>query len=96
MSADLEKIRRHMADYLNSQGVKAAAAWPVSFRAEQEEPSVVVSLRGCKAGPAGFQNYLGDRFNEETGLWEERYGRKAELTFGLDIYAPEKGGGEAV
>lgn len=96
MSADLEKIRGHMADYLNSQGVKAAAAWPVSFRAEQEEPLVVVSLRGCKAGPAGFQNYLGDRFNEETGLWEERYGRKAELTFGLDIYAPEKGGGEVV
>ena len=46
--------------------------------------------------PSGFQNYLGDRYNEETGRWEEQYGRKAEITFGLDLYAPEKGDGEAV
>ena len=96
MSAGLERIRQHMADYLNGQGVKAVTAWPMTPRAEQEEPVAVVSLRGCKAGPTGFQNYLGDRFDETTGRWEERYGRKAELTFGLDIYAPEKGDGEAV
>ena len=57
---------------------------------------VLVSLRGCRAGPACFQNYLGDRFGQESGCWEERYGKKAELTFGLDIYAPEKEGGDMV
>ena len=96
MSAGLEHIRRHMADYLNSQGVKAVTAWPMTPRMEQADPVVVVSLRGCRAGPAGCQNYLGDRYDERTGQWEERYGRRAELTFGLDIYAPEKGDGEAV
>ena len=96
MSAGLEKIRQVMADYLNSQGVPALTAWPVSQRQEREEPVVVVSIRGCKAGAASFQNYLGERYDEETGRWEERYGKKAELTFGLDIYAPEKGGGDAV
>lgn len=96
VSAGLERIRRHMADYLNSRGVNAVTAWPMSPRREWEEPVVAVSLRGCKAGPAGLQNYLGDRFDEETGRWEEKYGRRAELTFGLDIYAPEKGDGEAV
>ena len=96
MSAGLEQIRRTMADYLNRQGVPAITAWPPGARMEREEPVVVVSLRGCRAGPASFQNYLGDRYDEESARWEERYGKKAELTFGLDIYAPEKAGGGAV
>lgn len=96
MSAGLERIRQAMADYLNGKGVRAITAWPDAPRAEGEEPVVVVSLRGCRAGPAGFQNYLGERFDEASGRWEERYGKRAELTFGLDIYAPEQGGGEGV
>ena len=96
MSAGLEHIRRNMADYLKEQGICALTAWPANPRQEQEERVVLVSLRGCRAGPACFQNYLGDRFGQESGCWEERYGKKAELTFGLDIYAPEKGDGEAV
>jgi len=96
MSAGLEHIRQVMADYLNTQGVPAVTAWPGTQRQEREAPVAVVSLRGCKAGPAGFQNYLGDRFDPETGRWEERYGRKAELIFGLDLYAPEKEDGETL
>ena len=96
MSAGLERICHVVADYLNERGVAAVTAWPAAPRQEREEPVAVVSLRGCRAGHSGFQNYLGDRFDQETGRWEERYGKKAELTFGLDIYAPEKGGGEAV
>lgn len=96
MSAGLENIRQMMADYLNERGVPAVTAWPMSPRQEREEPMVVVSIRGCKAGPAGFQNYLGERYDEKTDRWEERYGKKAELTFGLDVYAPEKGDGEMV
>lgn len=96
MSAGLESIRQVMADYLCQRGVPAVAAWPVSQRQEREEPVVVVSIRGCKASPASLQNYLGERCDKTTGRWEERYGRRAELTFGLDIYAPEKGDGECV
>ena len=94
MSVGLEHIRRQMADYLNAHGVPAALSWPGTPREERGGPVVLVSLRGCRAGAASFQNYLGDRFDQETGRWEERYGKKAELTFGLDLYAPEKGGGE--
>lgn len=96
MSAGLEKIRQMMADYLNGQGVPAVTAWPGQPRQELEQPVVVVSLRGCRAGPASFQNYLGERFDEGTGRWEEKYGKRAQLTFGLDIFAPERGDGEAV
>ena len=96
VSAGLESIRQVMADYLGKRGVPAVTAWTESRRQEREEPVVVVSIRGCKAGAASFQDYLGERYDEQTGRWEERYGRKAELTFGLDIYAPEKGDGERV
>lgn len=96
MSTGLEQIREKMAGYLNGHGVRAVAAWPGEPRKEPEEPVVVVSLRGCRAGSSGFQDYLGERFNAASGHWEERYGKRAELTFGLDVYAPEKGGGRAV
>ena len=96
MSAGLESIRRSMADYLNKRGVAAVTAFPAALRQEREEPVAVVYLRGCRAEQAGFQNYLGERYNRETGRWEERYGRRARLTFGLDLYAPERADGEVL
>ena len=95
MSGGLERIREKMADYLNRQGVDAAAAWPDRERLRWDRAVAAVTLRGCQAGPAGFQSYLGERYNQETGQWEELYGRKAALTFGLDLYAPA-GAGEGV
>ena len=59
MSGGLENIREQMVDYLKEQGVQAFAAWPAGERPVQEGALVVVSLRGCQAGPAGFQHYLG-------------------------------------
>jgi len=96
MSTGLETLRERMAEYLRAQGVPALAAWSEEERQELTEPTVVLSLRSCKAGPAGFQDYLGERYNGETGLWEELYGRKAALTFGLDLYAPARCGEEAM
>ena len=90
MSTGLEAIRERMAEYLTARGVETVTAWPRGQRRELENPVAVVSLQGCQAGPAGFQNYLGERYNETTGLWEELYGRKAKLTFGLDLYAPAR------
>lgn len=96
MSAGLEQICQVMADYLNGQGVPAAAAWPAGLRREQKDTLAVVSLRGCEAGPSGFQDYLGEQYDARTGRWSERYGRRARLTLGLDLYAPEGGDGQAV
>ena len=79
VSAGLESVRQVMADYLCQRGVPAVTAWRSSRRQEREEPVVVVSIRGCKAGAASFQDYLGERYDEEAGRWEERYGRRAEL-----------------
>ena len=94
MSTGLEQIRERMAEYMREMGINASAAWPAESRIKQGEPFVLVSLRECQVEPAGFQNYLGEFYNRETGLWEERYGRAARLTFGLDIYARARKDGE--
>lgn len=94
MTVDLEQIRERMAHYLQEQGVTAQTAWPDEEYGYLTQPVVVVSLRACRTEPAGMTDYLGEQYNESTGLWEECYGRKVELTFGLDLYAPEMSGPE--
>lgn len=96
MSAGLERVRQTMADYLNSRGVTAVTAWSAEPRKERTGAVVVVSLQGCRVEPAGFRDYLGERYDQEQDRWEERYGRKARITFGLDIYGAEKGGGQEI
>ena len=67
-------------------------AWTGRERERLTRPTAVVSVRKCQVGPAGFQDYLGERFDRDSGQWTELYGRKAELTFGLDLYAPPSAG----
>lgn len=88
MSIELNQTRQYLADYLTARGVNARVAWPMEERTRLAEPVAVVSLRGCQAGAVGFQDYLGERLNQSTGHWEELFGKRAELTFGLDLYAP--------
>ena len=96
MSDGLDKIRERMADYLNAQGVAAVTAWPAEERLRREGAVAAVTLKACQAGPAGFQSYLGERYNQETEQWEEIYGRKVQLTFGLDLYALPQAGEAAL
>lgn len=87
MNTGIERIREEMARYLNSHGVRALTAWPGQERSALTGPAAAVSLRSCQAGPSGFQDYLGERFNPDSGRWEELYGKRAELRLGLDLYA---------
>lgn len=96
MSKGLDRIRERMTQYLRDRGVEAMNAWPQGERARRDTPAAVVSLRRCQAGPSGFQDYLGQRFNEETLRWEDLFGRKAELTFGLDLYVRAQAGEQAL
>ena len=88
----LDKMREHMKRCLTDAGIHAITAWSGEDKRHPEDAVVAVSLRACRGGPGGFQDYLGERYNAEAGRWEELYGRRAKLTFGLDIYAPGKDG----
>lgn len=59
-------------------------------------PVVAVSMRSCTAEQSGFANYLGERKNTETGIWEELYARKINVILGLDIYASVELGETAI
>lgn len=89
----LDGIRERMAEYLRAGGLEAVTAWPERARGQVTAPVAAVSLRRYEGGPSGFQDYLGERYNTECGRWEELYGKRIELVFGLDLYAGRGAGG---
>lgn len=90
MSGGLDGLRERLAAFLREKGLRAMTDWPAEPREQLDGPVAVVSLRGCQAGPAGFQHYLGERYDKEREQWVEVYGQKVQFTFGLDLYAPPK------
>lgn len=91
----LQELRDALAGFLNGRGLEAVTAWGTGRRLRAGEPVAAVSLRGFESGAPGFQDYLGERYNAEAGCWEELYGKKVELTFGLDLYAATAEGVQA-
>ena len=85
----LDQVRERMAEFLRGQDIDAVCAWPEEARVRRDHVAAAVSLRACQGGPGGFQDYLGERYNEAAGRWEELYGKRVKLTFGLDLYAPK-------
>lgn len=96
MSGGLEQIREELTAHLNGRGVPAVPAWSGTERRLPGGPVAAVSLRGCRWSPAGFQDYLGERYDPEAGRWEELYGRRVKLTFGLDLYGERAQGDRAL
>ena len=96
MSGGLEQIREGLTAHLNGKGIRAVPAWSGTARTFPGGPVAAVSLRGCRWGPAGFQDYLGERYDPEAGRWEELYGRRVKLTFGLDLYGERAQGDQAL
>lgn len=84
---DLSGIRERVAQVLRGADIDAVCAWPAAALDRRSGPVVAISVRECRGGPGGFQDYLGERWNKSSGRWEELYGRKLELVLGLDLYA---------
>lgn len=83
----LQQLRQEMAAFLREKGLEAVTAWGPEKRARAGPPVAAVSLRGFESGAPGFQDYLGERYNEKDGRWEEVYGKRIEVRFGLDLFA---------
>ena len=83
----LDTVRERMARFLRDQGLDAVCAWPDAARSRRRGAVAAVSLKTCEDDLSGFWNYLGEWWNPTTNRWEERYGRRVKLTFGLDLYA---------
>lgn len=82
----VQEMRKRLAEYLEANGLPAVTAWGPERRMRPGAAVAAVSLRGFESGAPGFRDYLGERYDPEEGCWEELYGKRVELTFGLDLY----------
>lgn len=83
----LDELQAGLADFLKQRGIPAVASWQPGCRVDGEKPIVLVSLDKLDCGPTAMQDYLGQVLDEETGIWQEMYGRRARMTFLLDVLA---------
>lgn len=95
MTGALASLRQGAVDLLNSRGIQAVTAFEPDGRKRWSGPVAAVALAKVVCAPGGFKDYLGTRYDEETGDEEEWYGRAADLTLSLDIYGPRDGGESA-
>lgn len=91
MNGALNALREAVARQVRRAGVNAVTAMESARAARWREPVAAVSLSRVVCAPGGFKDYLGTR-REPDGNERELYGREAELTLALDIYAPRDGG----
>jgi len=91
----LEELQGQLTAFLNQRGMQAMASWPQERRQDKEGPVILVSLERLDCGPAAMQDYLGQVLDEKTGMWQEMYGRRATMTFALDVLAVPGVGAQA-
>ena len=92
MSGALNEWRLAVAEQLRRAGVSAVAGMESARAKRWRQAAAAVSLSGVACGPGGFQDYLGVCTDPDTGRTRELYGRAAELTLAIDIFAPRDGG----
>ena len=70
-------------------------AFPAGEKKRFTEPVVALGVRAGESVSAGFSEYMGERYDEDDDAYYEIYGKKLELTLGVDIYAPKESGAGA-
>ena len=83
----LAALRQAMTDYLTAQGVESMTAWPKDRMGALTAPLAVVQVKEVEASSAGFQNYLGQRYDAETRRWTEAFGQKVSVYFMVTLYS---------
>ena len=95
MNGALNAWRDGVAEQLRQAGLNAVAAMDCAAAARWREAVAAVAVSKVACASGGFQDYLGVGKDPETGREGEVFGRRAELTLALDIFAPRDGGGDA-
>lgn len=95
MSGALNALRAAVAEQLRQAGLNAVTAMEGTPAGRWRGAVAAVSLSKMVCASGGFQDYLGVRADPETGRERELYGREAELTLAIDVFAPRDGGERA-
>lgn len=92
--SELESIVSAVCSWLETLGIRAAAAYIPGAARRHTEPIVTVGLKTGAAMTCGQADYLGIK-TDETGASRELYAKRADLTLELDIWAPRTAEGSA-
>ncbi len=84
----LQAIETAVLALLTEAGIHAVGVFPAGGMTRITRPVTAVALKTVDAGRAAFCQYLGQRWNETAGEWEELYGKQVKLVFTLDIFSP--------
>ena len=95
MTGALNALRQSVVELLREHGLHAVTAMEPDSRRRWDGPVAAVALSRVVCAAGGFRDYLGLRYDRETGTQEEVCGRAVELTLSLDLYAPRDGGAGA-
>lgn len=79
----------------NTQAAEVLTAFPQGGKKRYTTPVIAVGLRCGESASAGFAEYLGERHDVNSGAYCEIYGKRLELTLGVDIYSPKESGAGA-
>lgn len=93
MSGGFNGLREEVVSLLRENGVNAVLARSPEPAGRWREPVAAVSVKSVRCTGSGFQNYLGGEADDGGG--KELYGRAADLTLAIDVYAPKDGGESA-
>ena len=94
MNGALNGRRQAVAEQFRQAGVNAVPAMESTRAFRWREAVVAVSLSKVVCAPGGFKDDLGV-VRDGDGVERELYGREAELTLSLDIFAPRDAGASA-
>lgn len=95
MNGALGAWRTAVTQQLQKAGVDAVEAMEPERVLRRRSPAAAVALAGVTCAAGGFQDYLGLERDQANGEQREVFGREAELTLGLDIFAPRDAGAAA-
>lgn len=93
MSGGFEALREGVVSLLRENGVNAVPGMSPEPAGRWREAAAAVSVKKVSCAPGGFQNYLGSEIRDGKAI--ELYGRAADITLALDVYAPKDGGESA-
>ncbi len=90
MSGGFNGLRERVVALLRENGVNAVPAGAPEPAGRWREATAAVSVKRVRCADSGFQNYLGSEANGSRVT--ELYGRAADITLAIDVYAPPDGG----
>ena len=85
---ELRQIREAVITALKEQGLQALSAYPDQRAELWDGPVAAVAVDTVQSKAAGFYDYLGEIYDEESGTVRERYGKRMEGSVSIELRAP--------